>query len=224
MTASKIYLVGVFHCVNINDQIEKIINYFDPDEVLIELNDVRYRILDGTFQWENIKFHREIYTKALLNEGAFMGSELYPVIQICERRGINWDFIDMNEKDIEAILEEADIVDRLRLWIKRFLYLFFFSKEKVREQIEKISNNPVYYDYILNSHPNNSNFSFLNKQREKYMAERILEYSDNSDKILVFLGDGHRKKISKKLERNPETFKFRAKEVNFIDFWNSKFP
>lgn len=53
---TEIYLVGVFHCVSINSKIKKIINHSTPDKVLIELNDVRYTILDGRGQWENMEF------------------------------------------------------------------------------------------------------------------------------------------------------------------------
>ena len=215
---SNIILVGTAHISKDSvEEVKKIIQEEKPDIVAIELCERRYKAITEKEKWENTPvknllksnnaylmlsqtFLSSIQRKLGKDHGVEPGSEMIAAMKEAEKEKIDvalvdrditisWEFmkaiIGFDEEEIEELdLEELMDQDMISTLMEEF--------GKIAPSVSTV----------------------LIKERDQYLAKRILEESQNGKKIVAVIGAGHLQGIQKYLQQS--SFDVDLKELEHI--------
>ena len=208
MDNEQVNIIGTHHFVE-EKVIRKEIEDFNPDIVLLELCNGRVTIIEHPELEQKPKFSLlglivKAIKKKAAKEGRQYGSDLISAYKISK------------EKQIPIGLIDRPIVETKVL----FTAIPFKEKLTIINELRKFSSKKIQIDDILNELENTETEEIINKiktkcpelfyylisSRDEYMTNKIKAYLyDHPDKrILIFVGEGHRKTIENNLKLNAE--------------------
>jgi pheromone shutdown-related protein TraB len=195
------------------------INELRPDVVAVELCEPRYRGLTeqrdipivDLIKDRNLVF---VITNALLSllqrrlgeeVGIKPGREMITAIDTANELGIKFALVDRDIGiTLKRTLSKMGIIEKLRA-VKELVFAFDVSKEDLETEVEELKKDEKITDVLKlleNLSPNL--FQVMVKERDAYMAKKLLELQEKHENVVAVVGAGHKKGIEEFLNA-PET-------------------
>jgi pheromone shutdown-related protein TraB len=206
-----ITIIGTAHISK--DSVEEVrekINELQPDVVAVELCEPRYKglteqrdvpILD-LIKDKNSMF---VITNILLSllqrrlgeeVGIKPGREMLTAIDTAKKIGTNFALVD---RDIGITLKRAlskmGFFEKLRA-VKELVFAFDVSKEDLKTEVEELKRDEKITDVLKlleNVSPNL--FRVMVRERDAYMAKKLLELQEKHVNVVAVVGAGHKRGI-----------------------------
>lgn len=235
-----ITVVGVGHVFNIAEQVSFIIHQLWPDAVLVELDEVRFRILTGEYKAreptdaegkEATKLYRKTaeYQDNLSREyGSQTGAEMIAAVSAGRSVGAEIGFIDRAAMNtLDEVWAEMSFWER-----RRYSWSLFSDRRKGRKKAEKTAaefarDSDAMVEKMRRKFP--TLVRKLIDERDEHMAGKIREYAARKNDMVVVVGDAHVEGLVRLLPGEEirkirlETILDRAK-MNALrsEFWNRR--
>ncbi len=215
-------IVGTGHVFKLEDSVRFIIKNSWPDAVLVELDEKRYRVLDGTYDYpkdaEPKKIPRAIrnlgksQSRTAVRYGTYVGFELLEAVRAGKASGA------------EVILMDGDAVETLvRMWNEmslaekiRWRFSSFFGSIRPKKNMEKTQtdfseNEKEYMERMRKRFP--TMMRILHDERNRVMADAITEAYGRHKKIIAVVGDAHVEGICALLPEDTKVKKIRLADI-----------
>lgn len=197
-----ITIIGVGHVFNIAEPVAFIIKQLWPDAVLVELDEVRYKIMTGEYKAaepseaqkkEISKLYRQTaeYQDGLSKEyGSQTGAEMLIAVSAGKALGAEIGFID---KAAINILDE--VWAEMSFWERRrYSWSMFVDRHKGKRKAEKTAadfarDSDAMIEDMRRKFP--TLVRKLIDERNEHMAGMIAEYAARKSDIVVVVGDAH---------------------------------
>jgi len=203
-----ITLIGTGHVFDLSSALNTIFNEKTPDVICVELDKQRYNAImmkkSNPKAYEDAKknlpfIYRMLakFQESMASEyGVNAGDEMLAAINYAQSHGIPAEFIDMNaQKLFIKMWKTMPFSEKFRLLLSGFGGLFV-SKKRVEKELGNIQDNfDVYMEEIGKKFPTIK--TTLIDKRNDYMVNKIINFNENNEKIIVVIGDGHVPGISK---------------------------
>jgi len=203
-----ITLIGTGHVFDLSSALNTIFNEKTPDVICVELDKQRYNAImmkkSNPKAYEDAKKNLPFIYKMLgrfqesmaSEYGVNAGDEMLAAINYAQSHGIPAEFIDMNaQKLFIKMWKSMPFSEKFRLLLSGFGGLFV-SKKRVEKELGNIQDNfDVYMEEIGKKFPTIK--TTLIDKRNDYMVNKIINFNENNEKIIVVIGDGHVPGISK---------------------------
>lgn len=203
-----ITLIGTGHVFDLSSALNTIFNEKTPDVICVELDKQRYNAImmkkSNPKAYEDAKKNLPFIYKMLgrfqesmaSEYGVNAGDEMLAAINYAQSHGIPAEFIDMNaQKLFIKMWKTMPFTEKFRLLLSGFGGLFV-SKKRVEKELGNIQDNfDVYMEEIGKKFPTIK--TTLIDKRNDYMVNKIINFNENNEKIIVVIGDGHVPGISK---------------------------
>ena len=198
-----IRIIGTHHLMK-EKEIEKEIDKFNPEIVLVELCNGRITLIEHPELIPKAKFSLlrlivESIKKKAEKENVVYGQDMISVYQISKKRGIKVGLIDRPMVETKILFGAIPLREKL-VFLKQ-LISFSSKKVKVKDIINEIDNMEIQkvLSQIKSKCP--EFFYYIITSRDEYMVNKIKGYLyDYPDKkILAFVGKGHVDKIKKEV-------------------------
>lgn len=209
-------IIGTGHVFRIEEPIRFIIKHFWPDAVLVELDEKRYQVMDGTYEHPKdakpIKIPRMVkrigknQDRTSAQFGAHTGFELLEACKTGESSGA------------EVILMDGDAVEYLvRMWnemsfTEKLRWKFSGLKNRFtsKKATDKIQKNFALYEKehmesLRKRYP--TMMRILHDERNENMAKEIMKASERHEKMVAVVGDAH---VSGLIELLPDDMEIRT--------------
>lgn len=222
MVRTMLLIIGTGHVFKIDEQVRFIIKNTWPDAVLVELDEKRFRVMDGTY--EHPKDQKPIKLPGILKSlgktqsrtasqfGTYAGLELLEACRAGKAAGA------------EVILMDGDVVEMLlRMWdemsfIEKMRWRLSGTKDRrsSRKDVEEMQkdfsdNEEGYMDEMRRRYP--TMMRILHKERNEAMANEIAEASKRHDKMVAVVGDAHVEGIVELLPKDMDVRKVRLADI-----------
>ncbi|HKM14186.1 MAG TPA: TraB/GumN family protein [Candidatus Methanomethylophilaceae archaeon] len=233
-------IIGTGHVFKIEEPISFIVKNYWPDAVLVELDEKRYQVMDGTYEHPKdqkpIKIPRMIkrvgsnQDRTSSQFGTNTGFELLEACKAGEAGGA------------EVILMDGDAVEYLlRMWRE----MSFF--EKLRFRISGVKNRTSSKKKAEDTQKNFSErekehmkdlrrryptmMRILHDERNEMMANKIIEASKTYNNMIAVVGDAHVEGLIALLPEDMDIKKIRLAEIRdgkaiekiMSDIWYDRF-
>ena len=207
-----ITLIGTGHVFNLTQPLLKILDEKKPETICIELDEQRYHALimkqnnpeDYKKNKKNIPATYKLLAKFQDNMaeeyGVTAGQEMLTAINYAQSHQIPIKFIDLNAQEMFIkMLKTMTFREKLKLFFSSIGGIFV-SKKRVEKELKKLENDfDIYIEEIQKKFPTIK--KVLIDDRNQYMTDRIIEANQESQKVLVVIGDGHIPGITKILKQ-----------------------
>lgn len=222
MIWTMLLIIGTGHVFKIDEQVRFIIKNTWPDAVLVELDEKRFRVMDGTY--EHPKDQKPIKLPGILKSlgktqsrtasqfGTYAGLELLEACRAGKAAGA------------EVILMDGDVVEMLlRMWdemsfTEKMRWRLSGTKDRrsSRKDVEEMQkdfsdNEEGYMDEMRRRYP--TMIRILHKERNEAMADKIAEASKRHDKMVAVVGDAHVEGIVELLPKDMDVRKVRLADI-----------
>ena len=222
MVWTMLLIIGTGHVFKIDEQVRFIIKNTWPDAVLVELDEKRFRVMDGTY--EHPKDQKPIKLPGIAKSlgktqsrtasqfGTYAGLELLEACRAGKAAGA------------EVILMDGDVVEMLlRMWdemsfIEKMRWRLSGTKDRrsSRKDVEETQkdfsdNEKEYMDEMRRRYP--TMMRILHKERNEAMADKIAEASKRHDKMVAVVGDAHVEGIVELLPKDMDVRKVRLADI-----------
>ena len=207
-----ITLIGTGHIFDLSTALTEIFDEKLPDTICVELDIQRYNalIIKNTNPKEYMKARKNIpfiykilarFQDNMAKEyGVNAGDEMLTAARYAQSHQIPLEFLDMNaQKLFSNMLKSMSISEKFKLLLSGFGG-FFVSKKRVESELKKIENEfDKYIEQIAEKLPTIKRT--LIDERNEYMAKNLVKLTDEKQKIVACIGDGHIHGISKLLDQ-----------------------
>ena len=207
-----ITLIGTGHIFDLSTALTEIFDEKLPDTICVELDIQRYNalIIKNTNPKEYMKARKNIpfiykilarFQDNMAKEyGVNAGDEMLTAVRYAQSHQIPLEFLDMNaQKLFSNMLKSMSISEKFKLLLSGFGG-FFVSKKRVESELKKIENEfDKYIEQIAEKLPTIKRT--LIDERNEYMAKNLVKLTDEKQKIVACIGDGHSSGISKLLDQ-----------------------
>jgi len=207
-----ITLIGTGHVFDLSSALTEIFNEKLPDTICVELDRQRYNalIIKNTNPKEynksrkNVPFIYKILARFQDNMakeyGVNAGDEMLTAIKYAQLHELPLEFLDMNaQKLFSNMLKSMSMSEKLKLLLSGVGGLFV-SKKRVESELKKIENEfDTYIEQIANKFPTIKRT--LIDERNEHMAKKLVKLTEEKQKIVACVGDGHISGISKLLDQ-----------------------
>jgi len=207
-----ITLIGTGHVFDLSSALIEIFDEKLPDSICVELDRQRYNalIMKNTNHKEYIKSRKNIpfiykilarFQDNMAKEyGVNAGDEMLTAIKYAQSHQIPLEFLDMNaQKLFSNMLKSMSLSEKIKLLLSGVGGLFV-SKKRVESELKKIENEfDEYIKQIANKFPTIKRT--LIDERNEYMAKKLVRLTEEKQKIVACVGDGHISGISKILDK-----------------------
>ena len=214
-----ITIIGTAHISKDSvDEVKERINELQPDIVAVELCEPRYR---GLTQQRDIpilelikdKNSMFVITNILLSllqrrlgeeVGIKPGLEMITAIDTAKELGINFALVDRDIGiTLKRTLSKMGFFEKLRT-VKELVFAFDVSKEDLETEIEELKKDEKITDVLKLLEGVSPNlFRVMVKERDAYMARKLLELQKTHENVVAVVGAGHKKGIEEFL-KEPE--------------------
>lgn len=212
-----ITLIGTGHVFNLSQGILKVFGERQPEIVCVELDKQRYKALlvrntDPEAYQEARKNTPIIYRMlarfqdSISKEyGVEAGDEMMTAINYAQSHQLPVAFIDMNAQYMfSKMLKSMRFSEKIKLMLTG-LTGFFISKKHVEKELSRFENNfDKYIEQIGEKFPTIKRV--LIDDRNQHMVNHLAKASEEYEKVIAVVGDGHVPGISELLK---------SKEVEF---------
>jgi pheromone shutdown protein TraB len=132
--------------------------------------------------------------------GVNAGDEMLTAIRYAQSHQIPLEFLDMNaQKLFSNMLKSMSLSEKLKLFLSGIGGLFV-SKKRVESELKKIENEfDKYIEQIGKKFPTIKRV--LIDERNEYMAKKLVKLTEEKQKIVACVGDGHISGISTLLDK-----------------------
>jgi len=206
-----IILIGTGHVFNLSSALINIFDEKKPDVICVELDQQRLNALilkknDPERYKEASKNNPFIYKllarfqdNMAKEYGVSAGDEMLTAINYSQNNNISLALIDSDaQKLFKKMLKKMTLREKIRLFISGFSGIFI-GKKKVEKELKKIENQlDNYLNEIGEKFPTVK--KILIDERNKNMANKIIDLKEKHEKIIACIGDGHISGISKILD------------------------
>lgn len=222
MAWTMLLIIGTGHVFKIDEQVRFIIKNTWPDAVLVELDEKRFKVMDGTYEHPKdrkpiklpgiVKSLSKAQSRTASQFGTYAGLELLEACRAGKAAGA------------EVILMDGDVVEMLlRMWdemsfIEKLRWRVSGTKDRrsSRKDVEKIQNDfsdneKEYMDEMRRRYP--TMMRILHKERNEAMAKEIVEASKRHDKMVAVVGDAHVEGIVELLPKDMDVRKVRLADI-----------
>jgi pheromone shutdown protein TraB len=211
-----IVLIGTGHVFDLSNALMNIFNEREPDAIAVELDKQRYTALimkrtdlDSYKKTEkNVPIIYRLLSQFQNNMareyGVSAGDEMLMAINYAQSHQIPLEFIDMNaQKLFSRMLKSMPLSEKLRMFVSGIGGVFI-SKKRVEKELEKIEGNfDTYIEQIGEKFPTIKRV--LIDERNAYMTQKLAILTEEHDKVIAVIGDGHIPGVSRLLgEKNIE--------------------
>jgi pheromone shutdown protein TraB len=229
-----ITLIGTGHVFDLSSAVLNLLYKKKPDLICLELDKKRFkglkqqRYLGGkkTFDKSLPVIYRllaDFQENVARKYGTTVGNEMLAAEEYASTNNLPIELIDIDAQEILLKMwREMKLTEKIKLFISSIVGIFI-SKKKIEDELERLQNN--YYEYIEEI---GKKFPTIKKilidDRNRHMANRLIELSKNYDNIVAIVGDGHIEGLSKILKSNNlETDIIRLKDLrnNTVDNKNN---
>jgi len=191
----RIVLIGVAHVFDIRDKVRQIILRKAPKVVALELDHDRFEGLmrrderpgDTPFLYQLLaRFQKDLAEQF----GSEVGSEMIAAADAAREVGARLALIDMDAAGLFHTLRRSmSLREKAMLLVSVFL-AFFTRKSTVEKEMKRYTEDETkFLGEIQRSYP--TVMRVLIDDRNRYMAQRLREISNQSDPIVAVVGDGH---------------------------------
>jgi len=226
-----ITLIGTGHVFNLSQQLLDIFDEIRPEIICIELDKQRYDALilkqTNPQEYKNQAKNIPIIYKLLSRfqegmakqYGVTAGSEMITAINYAQANQLPIAFIDMNAQNMFSnMLKKMTLKEKFKLMLSGFGG-FFVSKKSVEEELKKFEQNfDSYIDQIGKKLPTIK--KVLIDERNEHMVKELVKASEQYEKIIAVVGDGHIPGLSKLLTEK----KIDLKEIRLSQIKDKKIP
>jgi pheromone shutdown-related protein TraB len=206
-----ITIIGTAHISHDSvDEVKEKINELRPDVVAVELCEPRYRglteqkdvpILD-LIKDKNSMF---VITNVLLSllqrrlgeeVGIKPGKEMLTAIDTAKELGIKFALMDRDIGiTLKRTLSKMGLIEKIRA-LKEIFFAFDVSKEDLETEVEELKKDEKITDVLKLLEGVSPNlFEVMVRERDAYMAKKLLELQENHENIVAVVGAGHKKGI-----------------------------
>lgn len=190
----EVLLVGVGHVFDIHDQLRAVIHSVAPGAVLVELDQRRFAALKNPEEAEHAGGLYGVLSrfqqKAADSLGTTPGAEMLTAVEAAHEVGAAAGLIDLDAQvAFRRMWKEMSIREKLKfLWAA--LRAMFASEEEISEEVEELRGD---YTDLMEAFAVQfpSAKRVLIDERNEVMADRIRNATDDFDRIVAVLGDGH---------------------------------
>ena len=213
-----ITIIGTWHIFDLNNKILDILKEKKPDIICVELDKERYEMLMlKNSDPELYKLHRKqfpILPKLFLylqernakSDKITQGDELLTAVKYAKSNNIKFEFIDKNQNEIYSkIINSISFFEKILL-IKFGFFSVLTNFLRTNRMIKKYHHKNVETDYEEMVLKYGKKFPTLKKilldERNKYMANNLIQIAKEYKNIIAVIGDLHVSGISKILEKN----------------------
>ena len=220
-----ITLIGTGHVFNLSQALLDIFEEKQPDVLCVELDKQRYHALmlkqSDPEKYEEHSKKLPIIYKLLARfqdnmakeYGVQAGQEMITTIQYAQSHQLPIAFIDMNAQRLFArMLKSMTIREKFKMFFSGFAG-FFVSKKRVEKEMDKLEDNfDKYMDEIGKKFPTIKRV--LVDERNQYMVQQLAVATEQYEKIIAVVGDGHVPGLSELLKKKKIEFEtIRLKEL-----------
>lgn len=212
-----IILIGTGHVFNLSQALNNIFDEKQPEIMCVELDKQRFKALTlkktDPESYKNMERNVPILYKILARfqegmakeYGVTAGEEMLTAINYASIHQIPVAFIDMNAQHLFAkMLRSMSFSEKLKLLFSGFGG-FFVNKKQVEKELQKIEKNfDKYINEIGEKFPTIKRV--LIDERNYYMVQQLATASEQYEKVIAVIGDGHIPGISKLLKKKEIEF------------------
>ena len=212
-----IILIGTGHVFNLSQALNNIFDEKQPEIMCVELDKQRFKALTlkktDPDAYKNMERNVPILYKILARfqegmakeYGVTAGEEMLTAINYASSHQIPVAFIDMNAQHLFAkMLRSMSFSEKLKLLFSGFGG-FFVSKKHVEKELKKIEKNfDKYINEIGEKFPTIK--QVLIDERNYYMVQQLATASEQYEKVVAVIGDGHIPGISELLKKKEIEF------------------
>ena len=212
-----IILIGTGHVFNLSQALNNIFDEKQPEIMCVELDKQRFKALTlkktDPEAYKNMERNVPILYKILARfqegmakeYGVTAGEEMLTAINYASSHQIPVAFIDMNAQHLFAkMLRSMSFSEKLKLLFSGFGG-FFVSRKHVEKELQKIEKNfDKYINEIGEKLPTIKRV--LIDERNYYMVQQLATASDQYEKVVAVIGDGHIPGISELLKKKEIEF------------------
>ena len=220
-----ITIIGTGHVFDLSNAINSILDEKQPDIICVELDKQRFQSLvyrsknpdDYEKRRKNVPLAYNLLARfqdSMAKEyGVQAGDEMLTATSYAQSHQLPVAFIDMNaQKLFTKMFKKMGFMEKLKLLLTGFAG-FFISKKRVEKEIETFENDfDNYIEQIGDKFPTIKRV--LIDDRNKYMANNLVKASEEYEKVVAVVGDGHIPGLSEILEKKEVAFEvIRLKEL-----------
>ena len=212
-----ITLIGTGHVFNLSQALLNIFDEKQPEIMCVELDKQRFNALmmkkNNPEAYKKTEKNLPIiykllsrFQESMANEyGVTAGDEMITTIDYAKSHQLPVAFIDMNAQRLfSRMLKSMSISEKFRLMFSGIGGLFI-SKKRVEKELNKLDGNyDTYIEQIGEKFPTIKRV--LIDERNEYMVRQLSSASEQHEKVIAVIGDGHVPGISKLLEKKELTF------------------
>jgi len=212
-----ITLIGTGHVFNLSQALLNIFDDKQPEILCVELDKQRFNALmmkkNDPEGFKNAQKNLPAiykmlsrFQESMANEyGVTAGEEMITTINYAQSHQLPVAFIDMNAQRLfSRMLKSMSFREKLRMMFSGFGGLFV-SKKRVEKELGKLEGNfDSYIDQIGKKFPTIKRV--LIDERNEHMAQQLKMATEQHEKIIAVIGDGHVPGISKILQKKELEF------------------
>ncbi len=215
-------IVGTGHVFKLEDSVRFIIKNSWPDAVLVELDEKRYRVLDGTYEHPKeavpLKVPRAIrnlgksQSRTAVRYGTYVGFELLEAVKAGKASGA--EVVLMDGDAVETLLRmwnEMSFAEKLRWRLSSFRGSLSPRKNMEKTQADFSENEKAYMENMRKRFP--TMMRILHDERNRVMADAITEAYGRHKKIIAVVGDAHVEGICALLPEDMNVKKIRLADI-----------
>ncbi|EMR74103.1 putative PrgY-like protein, pheromone shutdown like protein [Thermoplasmatales archaeon SCGC AB-539-N05] len=224
-----ITVIGTGHVFNLSTAIMSTLTKIRPDMVCVELDQQRYNALirrnssiscnEGVSSTPPVYKLLSKFQENIAKEyGVKSGDEMLTAIDYAHNAQIHIELIDMNAQQLFTHMwSSMSFIEKIRLLFGSLFGGFFITRKRIEKELENFQEN--YESYIKEI---SKKFPTIKKtlidDRNKHMANRLIQLNEDYSNIAVLVGDGHISGMAKLLRFKKIEFKIiRLKELRDND-------
>lgn len=184
-----IRIIGIIHVLDLTSKVFSAIDYFSPEAVCIELDRKRLdAMLSGEYR-TNLTIPgimSYIQRRIALSNNIIPGSEMLAAYKKSVMNGIPVFTVDDDADEIYAKIGKIPIKEKSLLLLESLFSIIFSRRYSLDELVENeeymLEKFEKRYPYL---------YRYLVFERNRNMAERIVEIERKYGNVLAFAGDAH---------------------------------
>jgi len=207
-----IVLIGTGHVFNLSQALLDIFEEKKPEIICVELDNQRYQALTlkktDPEAYKNMEKNVPIIYKILAKfqesmakeYGVTAGEEMLTAINYAQTHQLPVAFIDMNAQRLfSRMLKSMSISEKLKLMFTGFSG-FFLSKKHFEKELDNIEKNfDKYIEEVGKKFPTIK--KVLIDERNQHMVQQLIAASEQHERVVAVIGDGHIPGISQLLAK-----------------------
>ncbi len=213
-----ITLIGTGHVFDLSSALTEIFDEKLPEVICVELDRQRFSALmvknTNPEEYKNASKNAPLIYKMLARfqnsmakeYGVNAGDEMLTAVKYAQSHQIPLEFIDMNaQKVFTNMLRSMSLSEKFKLLLSGVGGLFV-SKKKVENELKKIEGEfDSYIEQIAKKFPTIKRT--LIDERNNHMAKKLVKLTEEKQKIIACVGNGHISGISKLLDQENIEYK-----------------